>query len=213
MNRMHTVVSLIELGHTERALAFAVEELHLAQRLTDRLVSSVSEPALAALLLGKAAQAAELGVAFEVDEDSNLPSGLVPARDLVTIVGNLVDNAFDATLGRSEGENRPRAVRVSVIAGETEVRLTVADSGDGPPPDTAVIFTRGWSTKPDDAGGRGLGLALVQQTVGRLHGRIDVREQDGAVFEVVLPRWQPGARPGRHQTPPEGVDDAARAGR
>ena len=217
MNRMHTVVSLIELGHTDRALAFAVEELQLAQRLTDRLVSSVNEPALAALLLGKAAQAAELGIAFEVDEDSNLPPGLVPARDLVTIVGNLVDNAFDATLGRSGGHDRPRAVRVGVTATATEVRLTVADSGDGPPPDPSVMFTRGWSTKTDDgASGRGLGLALVQQTVGRLHGRIDVRNHDGAVFEVVLPPARSDADAPSpavtSQGPPE-VDDAARTGR
>jgi two-component system, CitB family, sensor kinase len=204
MNRMHTVVSLIELGHTEQAMAFAVEELQLAQRLTDRLVSSVSEPALAALLLGKAAQAAELGVEFEVGEDSHLPAGLVAARDLVTIVGNLVDNAFDATTGRTSGADRPRVVRVAVAAEQEHVRLTVADSGDGPPADVAAMFARGWSTKSTDGGGdRGLGLALVQQTVQRLHGTIDVHDDQGAVFDVVLPTAGPQPR--------EEAEDAARA--
>ncbi|MDQ4085398.1 MAG: sensor histidine kinase [Actinomycetota bacterium] len=186
LNRMHTVVSLIELGHTDRAMAFAVEELQLAQRLTDRLVSSVSEPALAALLLGKAAQAAELGLVLEVDEDSNLPAGLLPPRELVTIVGNLVDNAFDATLARTGGDERPRTVQVDVDADATRVRIVVADSGDGPPPDVAAMFVRGWSTKSGD-GGRGLGLPLVQQAVRRLHGTIDVSADRGAVFDVVLP--------------------------
>jgi two-component system, CitB family, sensor kinase len=189
MNRMHTVVSLIELGHTDRAMAFAVEELQLAQRLTDRLVSSVSEPALAALLLGKSAQAAEQGLVLEVDEDSNLPAGLLPPRELVTIVGNLVDNAFDATLARTRGDDRPRVVRVGVDADETQVRITVADSGDGPPEDVDAMFARGWSTKSGE-GGRGLGLALVQQAVRRQHGSITVSAAGGAVFEVVLPVGQ-----------------------
>jgi two-component system, CitB family, sensor kinase len=186
MNRMHTVVSLVELGHTDRAMAFAVEELQLAQRLTDRLVSSVSDPALAALLLGKAAQAAELGLVLEVDEDSNLPAGLLPPRELVTIVGNLVDNAFDATLARTDGDEGPPAVRVHVEADDTRVLVAVADSGDGPPEDVAAMFARGWSTKSGD-GGRGLGLALVQQAVRRLQGTIEVSADGGAVFEVVLP--------------------------
>jgi two-component system CitB family sensor kinase len=204
MNRMHTVVSLIELGHTDRAMAFAVEELQLAQRLTDRLVSSLEEPALAALLLGKAAQAAEQGIVLEVSEDSTLPAGLLPPRELVTIVGNLVDNAFDATIARTGADDRPPVVRVGVAASHAQVRITVADSGDGPPKDVAAMFARGWSTKSGD-GGRGLGLALVQQAVRRLHGSIEVSADQGAVLEVLLPLTHETA------TEREGVEDAARA--
>ena len=61
-NRLHTVVSLIEMGRTEEALDFATEELEVAQLLTDRVVGAVDDPVLAALLLGKTAQAAERGV-------------------------------------------------------------------------------------------------------------------------------------------------------
>jgi sensor histidine kinase regulating citrate/malate metabolism len=187
MNRLHTVISLIELGHTEQAMTFAVEELEVAQRLTDRLVAAVGDPALAALLLGKAAQAAELGIELEVDESTNLPAGLIPARDLVTIAGNLVDNAFDATLARS-CDDGPRVVCVAAAVEDEHVRLTVRDSGDGPPADTSLMFRRGWSTKPAQGSrDRGLGLALVQQTVQRLRGRIEVRSDHGAVFDVVIP--------------------------
>ncbi|MDQ1481928.1 MAG: hypothetical protein QOF35_4, partial [Actinomycetota bacterium] len=69
-NRLHSVISLIELGHTDEALTFATEELALAQQLTDLVVSAVDEPILAALLLGKAAEANERGVALEVDPAS-----------------------------------------------------------------------------------------------------------------------------------------------
>lgn len=99
-NRLHTVVSLIELGRAEEAVGFATAELELAQTLTDRVVGAVGEPVLAALLLGKAAQANERGVELVLTQDSLIDDGALPAtlpdRDLVTILGNLIDNAVDA---------------------------------------------------------------------------------------------------------------------
>ncbi|WP_328396250.1 ATP-binding protein [Streptomyces sp. NBC_00390] len=99
-NRLHTVVSLIELGRSGEAVEFATAELELAQALTDRVVAAVGEPVLAALLLGKAAQANERGVELVLTQDSRIDDGVLPrtlpARDLVTILGNLIDNAVDA---------------------------------------------------------------------------------------------------------------------
>ncbi|NUO42030.1 MAG: PAS domain-containing protein, partial [Streptomyces sp.] len=77
-NRLHTVVSLIELGRAEEAVDFATAELELAQALTDQVVAAVSEPVLAALLLGKTAQANERGVELVVSQDSRLDDGLLP---------------------------------------------------------------------------------------------------------------------------------------
>ena len=94
-NRLHTVISLIELGRADEALEFATAELAAAQQLTDAVVAAVGEPELAALLLGKAAQAREQGVDL-ARARHHIPGGLADARDLVTIVGNLVDNAIDA---------------------------------------------------------------------------------------------------------------------
>ena len=74
-NRLHTIVSLIELGHTDRALDFATDELQVSQLLTDRVVGSVDEPALTALLLGKAAEAHERGIAFEIEPGVALAAG------------------------------------------------------------------------------------------------------------------------------------------
>ncbi|MEU5401902.1 ATP-binding protein [Streptomyces sp. NPDC005963] len=109
-NRLHTVVSLIELGRTEQALAFATAELELAQVLTDRVVAAVGEPVLAALLLGKAAQANERGVELVLATDSRIDDGVLPpslaARDLVTILGNLIDNAVDAASDAAAVRNR-----------------------------------------------------------------------------------------------------------
>ncbi|MFF4140880.1 ATP-binding protein [Streptomyces sp. NPDC001698] len=188
-NRLHTVVSLIELGRAEEAVEFATAELELAQALTDQVVSAVSEPVLAALLLGKAAQANERGVELVVSSDSGLDDGLLPRslppRDLVTILGNLVDNAVDAARGCM-----PARVTVTACAEDGELVLRVADTGPGVHPAHADrVFQHGFSTKPTGPGGRGLGLALVRQAVRRHEGTLTVADAEGggAVFEARLP--------------------------
>ena len=183
-NRLHTVISLIELGRTEQALTFATAELAQAQQLTDLVVSAVDEPVLAALLMGKAAEASERGVALEVDPASNVPESVIPARDLVTVVGNLLDNAIDAAAGAPG----PRRVGFSSwIDGPqpgdgiaATLVLQVSDSGPGLDHASATnAFTRGWSTKSDERLiGHGLGLALVGQVTHRNNGTVEVGSAD-----------------------------------
>ncbi|WP_405783305.1 sensor histidine kinase [Streptomyces sp. NBC_01378] len=188
-NRLHTVVSLIELDRADEAVDFATAELELAQTLTDQVVAAVSEPVLAALLLGKTAQANEHGVELEISGDSRIDDGLVPptlpARDLVTILGNLLDNAVDAAQGSPHAK-----VTVTARAQGDTLLLRVTDTGPGVADShTDAVFERGWSTKPAGPGGRGLGLALVQQSVARNSGTLTLTESPtgGAQFTVVLP--------------------------
>ncbi|MEV6161621.1 ATP-binding protein [Streptomyces sp. NPDC052052] len=206
-NRLHTVVSLIELGRAEEAVGFATAELELAQTLTDQVVGAVAEPVLAALLLGKAAQANERGVDLVLADDSLIDDGALPEalppRDLVTILGNLIDNAVDAASEAATGEpgapaipaqrgagpGRAARARVTVtaLAEEGELLLQVADTGAGIDPDDAdEVFGRGWSTH---GAGRGIGLALVQQAVHRNGGTVVLGHgpDGGAQFTVRLP--------------------------
>ena len=175
-NRLHTIIALIELDRAADAAALASSELALTQALADRLLSAVEEPVLLALLLGKAAQASERGIRFEIELPDRLEATSVPARDLITIVGNLIDNALDAAASTPA----PR-VDVAVEASADQLRIGVSDSGSGPAADERV-FELGVTTKR--ATGHGIGLALVRQTVTRLGGRIRV---DGSEFEVTLP--------------------------
>ena len=200
-NQLQTVISLIELGRADEALRFAATELAVAQHLTDVVVGAIGEPELAALVLGKAAEAGERGVELRVDDDLEVPAGVADPRDLVTIVGNLLDNAVDAACDSPA----PRWVRMEAgtvtVDGVEELEIVVADSGPGLGPDAAAhAFERGWSTKPTDRPmGRGVGLALVAQAVHRLGGAVEVVNEVGAVFTVRLPRratpppQQPGA--------------------
>jgi two-component system CitB family sensor kinase len=175
-NRLHTIIALIELDRPADAAALASSELALSQALADRLLSAVEEPVLLALLLGKAAQASERAIAFDIDIPDRLEATPVPARDLITIVGNLIDNALDAAAATAA----PR-VEVGVAVAADELRIAVSDSGSGPR-DGERVFDLGVTTKR--AAGHGIGLALVRQTVTRLGG--DIRVQ-GSTFEVRLP--------------------------
>ncbi|MER7752155.1 ATP-binding protein [Kitasatospora sp. NPDC097643] len=204
-NRLHAVVSLIELGRHEQAVEFATAELALAQQLTDRVVAAVSEPVLAALLLGKAAQAAERGVELTLTEDSRIDDGVLPpglsARDLITVLGNLIDNAVDAAIAGAAHSPVPPEVTVTARidggGGGTAdgpdgsdgecLLLRVADTGAGiDPAAVADVFRRGWSTK-QDGHGHGLGLALVAQAARRNGGTVEVGRERGAVLTVRLP--------------------------
>ncbi len=182
-NRLHTVLTMVELGRTEEAIALATAELALAQQLTDQVVGAVQEPALAALLLGKSAQAGERGVELTVDERSSLRGEPLPSRDLLTVVGNLVDNALEAVAG----VELPRRVRVLVRHAAGEVLVRVTDNGPGLSAEQdAADFRRGWSTK---GAGHGVGLSLVRQVADRYGGSyaISPAPGGGAVSTVRLP--------------------------
>ncbi len=187
-NRLHAVVSLIEIGEPQRAVDLATAELERAQVLTDQVVAAVGEPVVAAFLLGKSTQASERGVELRLPDDLEVPEGAVDAGDLVTILGNLVDNAIDA----AAAEPAPRWVEVRAGVVDGTLRIAVADSGPGIPP--AVVeqaFARGWTTKEASASssGRGLGLALVRAAARRHGGSVEVGDhpEGGAVLTVSLP--------------------------
>ena len=99
-NKLHTVITMVEMGRSDEAVTFATNELELSQQLVDRLSTDVGEPALVALLLGKTAQADERGIELSVTEETHLPSNTddVPlsGQEMVTVLGNLIDNAMDA---------------------------------------------------------------------------------------------------------------------
>jgi len=179
-NKLHTVITMVEMGRPQDAVAVATKELELSQRLVDRLSEAVSEPALVALLLGKTAQADERGIALTVTEDTQLPSDVaLTGQELVTVLGNLIDNAMDAC------DRDDPWVEVTVTQDADALRIIVADSGTGMDAD---VFTqaqrRGYSTK--NADGHGIGLALVAQVVHRHGGTLSTDVTYGSVVSVVI---------------------------
>ncbi|MCT2547555.1 sensor histidine kinase [Streptomyces atratus] len=185
-NRMHTLLGLLELDMHEDAMEYVTEIVGVHRATAEQVTEKVHDPLLAALLVGKATVAAERGAALRLAPGTLLPDRLVDPRGLVTVVGNLVDNALDAAAG-TDGA----LVEVGLRAEGRTVVLRVSDNGPGVPPGRREsIFTEGWSTKEVPAHGkRGLGLALVRRLAQRQGGSVGVDEavDGGAEFTVVLP--------------------------
>ncbi|MGV0745005.1 sensor histidine kinase [Mycolicibacterium sp. XJ870] len=183
-NKLHTVVTMVEMGRPEEAVRFATSDLELSQRLVDRLSQSVGEPALVALLLGKTAQADERGITLTVTEDTQLPAETVlSGQEMITVLGNLIDNAMDAC------DRDDPWVEVTVTQDDTELMVRVADSGAGMDPATfEKAMQRGYSTKSGDSAGHGLGLALVAQVVNKHGGTLHADVTYGSVVTITVPR-------------------------
>ncbi|MGW1929002.1 sensor histidine kinase [Streptomyces sp. NPDC001919] len=185
-NRMHTLLGLLELEMHEEAVEFVTEVVGVHRATAEQVTEKIHDPLLAALLVGKATVAAERGASLRLAPDSLLPDRLVDPRELVTVVGNLVDNALDAVAGTPGAR-----IDVSFRTEGHTVLLRVTDSGPGVPEERReLIFTEGWSTKePPSHGKRGLGLPLVRRLAERRGGTARVADgpDGGAEFTVVLP--------------------------
>lgn len=187
-NRLHTVVSLLELGRTEAAIDLIAGEVRLSQSLADDVLGVVSEPALAALLLGKAAQAGERKIQLRLSIADGLPQSTLTPAELVSVVGNLIDNAMDAAADGDHTDAEDPWVAVTLSAPPEELELRVRDSGRGIDPAIArTIFSRGVTTKSASAHGRGFGLAVVRDIVTKRGGRIELLDDNGTEFVVTLP--------------------------
>ncbi|WP_069627856.1 sensor histidine kinase [Streptomyces niveus] len=185
-NRMHTLMGLLELEMHEEAVEFVTEVVGVHRATAEQVTERIHDPLPAALLVGKATVAAERGVSLRISPATLLPDRLVDPQGLVTVLGNLVDNALDAAAGSED----PR-IEVEVRAEGRTVVLRISDSGPGVPPEQReLVFAEGWTTKELPAHGRrGLGLALVRRLAERQGGSARVGESadGGAEFTVVLP--------------------------
>ncbi|PNY79292.1 ATP-binding protein [Deinococcus koreensis] len=187
-NRLHVLSGLLQLGRHDEALRVLNAEIRADAEFRS-LLRDVQVPRLVALLAGKRERAQELGIDFQVAEGSALsPLWERHADTLVTAVGNLTENAFEA-LGGQPGQ-------VTVLIGEDPegVQVEVEDSGPGVPGALAGrLYTRGASSKGE---GRGYGLAGVMARVQALGGHIrQTRRAGRTVFLVSLPSPLPTALP------------------
>ncbi len=185
-NKLHTIAGLIQTDHAKQALELISRESAGYQGLIAFLARAVPHPILAAFLIGKYNHAKELHIDFMIDPESQLID--VPAslnrEKTITILGNLIDNAFDAALNHT----RPPRVRLTMTDIGNDLVFEIEDSGAGVPAElTNDIFVRGFTTKSSD---RGQGLYLVKTALADLAGQMTISDSDlgGAMFSVFIPK-------------------------
>lgn len=205
-NRLHTAVALLELGRTEQAIALLTERARQNQDLADDLTAdATADDTMGALILGKTEQARELGIDLISDISPDTPQlGLDPV-DAVSVVGNLLDNAFDAALSGTP----PRVVHLTVGRSEAGgAQIDVSDSGPGFTAESRRrMFERGFSTKAGSPGDpeRGIGLTLVREIIEQAGGSIVASDHPTTFRATFLPRNTPAAHGAAR---PDGGDPA-----
>lgn len=178
-NKLHVILGLIQMEMYDEAVSY-IENITIVQRSTiSKIMHAVNEPAVAALLIGKAARASELNIKFVLREGCFYSSTALslPSEVLVTIIGNLIDNAFDAMNESGEDYGAQKELLFGIYSRPGAVLITVDDMGKGiPAEDLGRIFENGYSTKGE---GRGTGLYQVKTLVEGLGGKITVESQVG----------------------------------
>jgi PAS domain S-box-containing protein len=184
MNKMQSVSGLIQLGKYEMALTLLHETTESQQDMISVLNNAFSTSAVSGILLGKFNRAKELNISFEIEPASNIPKGMViPDNELVCIVGNLIENAFEAL---RESNQASKKVWVKIYPRRGFLRITVVDNGPGVPEKIrGLIFQRGFTTKRGH--NKGIGLSLVKQAVEDLRGTIKIRCTGQTIFMVGIP--------------------------
>lgn len=191
-NKLQTIAGLIELESYEEAVDYIAATTRQRQHLVSTLLARVRDPAVAGLLVGKLSEAEERGISLSIDPASRLDP--LPrhfdGNALVSVLGNLIQNAFEAVGAERSGGGR---IEVSLREAGGEIVLSVENSGAPIPAHLLPrVFEKGWSTKGER---RGLGLYLVKRQVEQAGGRVEVISEEGrgTRFAVRVPRRRPAA--------------------
>lgn len=185
MNRLHTLNGLLELQEYEEAKSFILQTTNSQQKLLQFLGRKILDPKTSALLLGKIQQAEERNISLKIDPGSHLPP--LPeeiSNSMILILGNLIDNAFDAVNGTTLGQ-----IEVTLLDQQDQWVIMVEDNGHGiAESQIPFIFNKHYSTKNSD---RGYGLYLVKNHIDHvLHGELNVTSSPnlGTVFWISIPK-------------------------
>ena len=184
-NKLYLLSGLLQLERYQDAFEFIQKESTIHQHQNRILFNQIHDPNVQAILLGKLGKASEKKITLEIDADSYvdpLPSH-IEVTDIITIIGNLIDNAFDAVACQKE-----KKVTFSITGLGNDIIIEVTDNGQGIPESLfESLFSLGYSTKGKN---RGYGLFNMKHIIESLGGTIEVTNEKmgGAIFTVYLPK-------------------------
>lgn len=185
INKLHVILGLLQMGNTEEACEYITHITAIQQTVIHNIMKNIEDPSVAALLIGKYARAAELNIQFNLKNGSRLSRSDISlmSGDLVTIIGNLLDNAMDSM---NEDEKLLKELSVGIFTQPHAMLISVDDTGGGISSENQQsIFRNGFSTKGKD---RGTGLFIVNNLIGKYGGTVSFDSEPGmgTSFTVTL---------------------------
>lgn len=186
-NKLHVILGLIQINELDEAKKYILNQTKVYQNKISIVMKKIHEPTIAALILGKISRAKEMGVNLVIDEDSylNKDNKNISSHFLVTVIGNLLENAIEST---SIWDDKEKIVKILIRDEDNKLIIKIEDRGGGiEEKNRQYIYNRGFSTKGDE---RGRGLYLVKEAVENVKGSINYFTEVGlgSGFTVVIPK-------------------------
>lgn len=184
VNQLQSIYGYLMLGKIDECRAYVgglVQETAVFSELL-----SVNHPGLCALLLSKTAVAESKKILLNIECDINLENLKLKSHHLNDMIGNLIDNAFEAVFTEAPEE---RLVLVKISSEKGFLSFQVVNKGPLIPTELiSKIFDPGFTTKKPDEH-MGIGLYSVKTLVDKYKGQIGVKSEEpaGTVFTIVLP--------------------------
>lgn len=185
LNKLQVISGLLQMGYTKEAQAYIGDQSATHARSIGPVLQLIRNANVAALILGKQGNMRELNISLTLLNNSALPehSKFLSTEELVTVVGNLLENAIEA-VNTTPGD-AIRSVVLQITEDDKGLLLMCSDSGEGiGPEDLPHIFETGFSTKASQ--GRGVGMVLVKEIVDRHGGSIEVDTEPGSGTTMTL---------------------------
>jgi two-component system, CitB family, sensor histidine kinase CitS len=184
-SKLYVILGLIQLDKHQEAIELIQEETQSQKQVTEMFFRDIRDEKVQAIILGKLAKASEKKVNFKIEEGSSLEPlpDHIPLSKLIIILGNVINNAFDAVM-----DNEEKIVSFFVTDLGRDIVFEIADNGKGLEKGTEQkIFQKGFSLKGEN---RGYGLAHVREEIELLQGTIEIGsyEQEGTIFTIILPK-------------------------
>ncbi|ASN07329.1 ATPase [Virgibacillus necropolis] len=189
-NKLYVLSGLLQLGEYDEAVQMIQNETTDFEIKNQILFNQIEDSRVQAILLGKMGKSSEKKIRFEIDSNSSLEKlpDHIDLIHLIVIIGNLIDNAFEAVVNHSQN---PEVTFFATDFGK-DIIFEVQDNGIGiPEKNKPLLFNRGFTEKSSHVP-RGYGLANVKEAVSKLEGIVEFQSEigEGTVFTVYLPKEQ-----------------------
>ncbi|MGE4276538.1 MAG: ATP-binding protein [Lawsonibacter sp.] len=184
-NKLHVILGYLETGKIQQAIRFIVNSNLISGQVICQTADQIRVSELCALVIGKMLHAAERGIELKLAGDSCCIEQdlLLPVDEMVTIIGNLLENAIEE-LGAQQSE--VREIKFGLYCRPDCNLVICEDTGRGIRPELMEqIFEKGFSTKGEY---RGTGLHVVQNLVRRYRGKMELETEpgEGTAFTITF---------------------------
>lgn len=177
LNKLHVISGLIQSNNTEEALDFINDVSFIQQSVLSKILASIENKNIAALLLGKVSYCKEKEIPFNISSDCYLPehSAFLSTYSITTIMGNLINNAIDSICSKSGYTEEANSISVYIKETDSELTIMIEDTGKGMDEETVVKLLDGnYVSKSKN---HGIGFKLIKNIIQDVEGTIDIESE------------------------------------